>query len=130
MFAEHLHGKFLHHFAVSQDGLDDARAHHASVVGNAVVEVERVDRRDLRFISNAHPGQCGGRPIGAFAWAADARFHISRNGDFEVFGRADAVQAVDKLTRVVVVGAVDEHTDAHVGGFADDVFSRQDAVAS
>ena len=115
LFAQHHHGKFLYHLAAAQDGLDEARAEEFAVVGNAVVEGDRRDGRDLGLVADAHPREGGLGPVRpVFLRHADARRGVAADGYLEVFGHADAVDALHELARIVVVEAVDEGAHADV----------------
>ena len=122
----HLGWKCSDGVAIFDGTLHEARLHHAAVVGNGIIERERIDRRNERLIADAHPWQRRVAPVEPFAplvllGPADDGCGMSHDRNLHACAiDTRPVDAPHEFDGVVVIKLVDDiaHADirAHLHG--------------
>ena len=112
---------FCHLTVAVDSSLDESGLHHTAVVGDGVIECERIDRRYLCLIAYAHPQQCRLAPVFPLTvrillWHADLWHGMAYDRNLDVLVvDACPVDAAHKLLRVVVVELIHHVADTDVG---------------
>ena len=104
----------MHHLLSTAHLCYEARRNKFATIGHTIVERKRGNGRNLCFISDAHPRECGSIPtIGVVSTIANARLFVAWNGDMKIFHDTDALQSRHKLVGIAGIGIVDEgaHSD-------------------
>ena len=100
-----------------------------AVVGDGVVESQRVDGRHACFVANRHPRQRRFRPFHIFVvGVAHIRFRRIRVVQIHRLANAHFVERVHKFARFVVVVVVDDARHANVRRFCNHFGHGQHAV--
>ena len=105
LLAKHLRREFLHHLAVFHVALDESRVEQFAVIGNACIEVDNIDGRNLRGIANGQTRQVPDiRPMAPFVLrAGNVGLVIGAEGQFEVGRHTYSLHTINKGLRVVLV---------------------------
>ena len=133
----------VHHFRWKlHDGLsilhhlgDEARTHHRSIVGKGIVEGQGGNRRNLRLISDTHPWQCRLAPVVVLTMTVLVRHTYScwcrsHQRYLQVVGESQAMDALYKLLRVVLVMVVDDTADTDVGTIPEGLCEGQESISA
>ena len=117
VFLDDFHGELLECHAILLNLTHEAWFHHASVVGDGIIEGEGIDGWYLRFITDAHPRQCRLTPVAAVClrtshtWEA---LSLERQG--EGYTDTFTIEPIDILLGMVEIVLVDDAADTNVGG--------------
>ena len=118
-FLQHYGLKLLDDLTVLHDLLYKTWLHHPSIVGNGIVEGYSVNWRNLRLITNAHPGESGLTPVfravGSLSVRhSDHRWMIAHDRNLQILVDTDTVETLNIFPGVMTIIFINEVADTDV----------------
>ena len=123
--------KSLYRFAVVKNGFDKTRSHHLTIIGNTIIESQRGDGWNLRYITYTHPREVSLCPIFSFlSRSNDARFGIAWNRQMQVIAHTRIHNTIDKLLRLIAIELINKITHTNIGGVLDTLTRHHTAISA
>ena len=99
---------FQDHLTVLHKPLHEAGAHHTTIIGYSIIECHRIDRCNLRLITDRHPRQCGLTPIkrpicGLCIRHADIGRQVSNNRKLQVLTNTYTIKTLHIFSWIVTI---------------------------